>query len=278
MTTVWPSTATLAALVLSSSVKNVPSAIVQFSMLRYGGVTAWMRVDQFCAPATICALPDDDRADPAQTRDVLADRVRVGRFEWTALPAPGAPPLLRVLPGSCRSNRLVPSPAERLLATEALAPSPRATMVMTAPTPMMIPSVVRRCGPCWPAEPRTPTASLQQPQIGAPRRRRLGQHRIRIDPRIREPTGPLLNRRRRPNRLNRRRRHPGATPIGKFTASRVTPISPKLASAPSVVTPVAPGPPSPRRSSPGPAQNSPPPRRSPPWPARLPISLQPGCS
>src|SRR5215469_11494371 len=63
----------------------------------------------------------------------------------TLEPAPAAAPPLRVLPGMIVS-RLVPSPASWLL-TDALAPSPSATMAMTAATPMMMPSVVRMLRP-----------------------------------------------------------------------------------------------------------------------------------
>src|SRR5437588_4737569 len=62
-----------------------------------------------------------------------------------ALPAPERAPPCEILPNMIVS-RLVPRPDNWLL-TDALAPSPRATMAMTAATPMMMPSVVRMLRP-----------------------------------------------------------------------------------------------------------------------------------
>src|SRR5712691_958778 len=62
-----------------------------------------------------------------------------------ALPAPERAPPLELLPDMI-VRRLVPSPDNWLL-TDALAPSPSATMAMTAATPMMMPSVVRMLRP-----------------------------------------------------------------------------------------------------------------------------------
>src|SRR5258707_15365351 len=66
-------------------------------------------------------------------------------FSVVALPAPERAPPWELLPDWI-VKRLVPRPASWLL-TEALAPSPRATMAMTAATPMMMPRVVRRLRP-----------------------------------------------------------------------------------------------------------------------------------
>src|SRR5437773_9444281 len=62
-----------------------------------------------------------------------------------ALPAPERAPPWELLPDMIVS-KLVPRPDNWLL-TDALAPSPRATMAMTAATPMMMPSVVRMLRP-----------------------------------------------------------------------------------------------------------------------------------
>src|SRR5882672_5358337 len=62
-----------------------------------------------------------------------------------ALPAPVRAPPLELLP-DMMVRRLVPNP-DNWLHTDALAPSPRATMAMTAATPMMMPSVVRMLRP-----------------------------------------------------------------------------------------------------------------------------------
>src|SRR5579871_1462874 len=68
-------------------------------------------------------------------------------FSVVVEPAPAATPPLLLLPGMM-VRTLVPRP-DNCEATEALAPSPSATIAMTAATPMMMPSVVSKLRPLF---------------------------------------------------------------------------------------------------------------------------------
>src|SRR4030081_1821365 len=103
--------------------------MVQALIVRYAGRTACTRVDQFEDPAITCALPETTGLT-ALTPEIAAMAVASLAFSVLLLAAPDETPPFRVLPGEMVST-LTPSPAS-CPASCALAPSPRATMAITA--------------------------------------------------------------------------------------------------------------------------------------------------
>src|SRR5258708_2080400 len=106
-----------------------------------------MRVDQFWLPKMICALPETTGLTPPSPETAWLMTSASLALSVVALPAPERAPPLELLP-EVMVSRLVPRPDNWLL-TEALAPSPRATMAMTAATPLMMPRVVRMLRPLF---------------------------------------------------------------------------------------------------------------------------------
>ena len=139
--TVCPRRTTFEAASVSAGEKFLPETIFQSRISRYSGQTPWTIVLQFWFPYTTGAL-------------VRIDGV-AKRTEGSSFPIARASPIVRVgtppnpernppevvLPGRTRRRF---EPTEEIWA-EILrfAPSPMATMTMTAPTPMIIPSIVR---------------------------------------------------------------------------------------------------------------------------------------
>ena len=126
-------------------------------MLRYSGVTPWMRVGQFWLPAITWALPVTTGLSAVRAGDLVLDRRGVGRLEGRDGARAAADAAALRAAGLDRQH--VGAEAGKLALTEALAPWPSATMAMTAATPMMMPSVV------------STAAAL----VGAQRRQRRGQ-------------------------------------------------------------------------------------------------------
>src|SRR5260370_19498534 len=105
-----------------------------------------MRVDQFWLPAMICAVPDTTGL-AALTPLMLLIAVASAAVRGLVEPAPAATPPRELLP-RMTLRALVASP-DNCETTTALAPSPRATIPITAATPMVMPNILRRPPPLF---------------------------------------------------------------------------------------------------------------------------------
>src|SRR5579872_4841712 len=141
LTTVCPSTATLLACRRSSEYSTRPPEIPQFSTMAQSGVVPVMPVAQLAPPATTCALVPDCGATAATDGIWRAIAAASPGVNDCRAPEPRLTPPLTMLPGTT-TIRLLPKRAS-CACTAARAPLPIDIEVMTAATPMMMPSVVR---------------------------------------------------------------------------------------------------------------------------------------
>ena len=98
-------------------------------------------VYQFSPPATTWALVDEYGAAPATSGTICAIAVTSGSVNVVRLPVPRLTPPLEIAPGMT-TIRFAPR-LSICASTAACAPAPMAIDVITAPTPMMMPSIVR---------------------------------------------------------------------------------------------------------------------------------------
>src|SRR5689334_12747085 len=138
--TTTPSTATLAAPLTSCGVKNAPNFCGQFRISGRSMSVPWICVDQFWLPAITWArvlAPGATYCTPGSWRTASASSLR----SVVDCPWPMRTPPCEKLPAF---TRIMLVPADRTRSSIVVrAPVPSATMVMTAPTPMIIPSIVR---------------------------------------------------------------------------------------------------------------------------------------
>ena len=193
-TVVWPSSATFVAPSTSSPPIGRPATTDQSRASKYSAVTPCTTVAQFELPYTTCSVP---RTDGAAAWTVCTSRwiahasssEIVGRLPW-----PSRMPLDVTLPERT-TIRFEP----RLWicsATRAWAPEPTATMAITAPTPMMMPSIVRALLSLFTRSARMATRALCQTftrrppphPTPAPRRRRAARRRARHAAAVRRET------------------------------------------------------------------------------------------
>ena len=121
-------------------------------MSRYCAVVPVMLVDQLAPPNTTCPWVCTRGATHLTVDTVRAIALTSSSVSEADVPAPPRAPDCWVDPGWTTSML---APIEAICSdTRALAPRPIATMVMNAPTPMMIPSVVRSARMRWRTKPR----------------------------------------------------------------------------------------------------------------------------
>ncbi len=134
-----PSTATFWAPVTSAVVKKLPYFVGQLRMLGRSTSVPWICVDQFWLPAMTC----DRVFAPAAAYWTLGSpliAVASSGVIVVELPWPMRTPPCEKLPAF---TRIMFVPADLTRSSMVVrAPVPSATIVMTAPTPMIIPSMV----------------------------------------------------------------------------------------------------------------------------------------
>src|SRR6266545_7335151 len=137
--TTLPSTATLAALLTSCVEKKVPLVSGHDRISGSSTSVPWMRVPQFWLPATICArvlTPSERYCTPGSWRMASAS----ASVSVAATPWPERTPPCVQLPAD---TMIMLVPADLICCSiESCAPRPSATIVITAATPMIIPSIV----------------------------------------------------------------------------------------------------------------------------------------
>src|SRR6185437_272776 len=138
--TVAPRTTTLVARVTSSGVKLPPRANVQLRMSKYCGSVPVTRVYQFWLSETTCALVPAPGAASAMVGTSCSMALISSFTRVLVAPPPRRIPPLLTLP-ELMYSRLVPMDAI-WFCTCCSAPCPRPTVAITAPTPMMMPSMV----------------------------------------------------------------------------------------------------------------------------------------
>src|SRR5436190_14322193 len=138
--TTVPSTATFCAPVTSAEVKKLPYFVGQLRMSGRSTSVPCTLVDQFWLPAMTCErllAPAAAYCTPGIALIMIASAGVI----VVALPWPMRTPPLAKLP-ALTMIMLVPADLTRS-SIAVRAPVPSATMVITAPTPMIIPSIVR---------------------------------------------------------------------------------------------------------------------------------------
>ena len=141
-TTVFPRTATLLLARTSRSVKNSPRATSQSRISRYSGQTPLICVLQLPLPPITC--PDARTMGDTAVTSVASAAIFSASSSVILLsePAPWLTPLCQLDPGN---SMIMFTPSDAIWAwTSACAPAPSPTITITAPTPMIIPSDVRR--------------------------------------------------------------------------------------------------------------------------------------
>src|SRR5207302_11300744 len=138
---VLPRPATLARCDCSFDVKNRPCATFQLLTAGHDGVGPTIVVNQLVPPATAWALVCDDGAAAATSGTSWAMASASASLSDVRVPVPRLTPPLLTAPGMTMT-RLAPR-LSICASTAACAPEPIAIEVITAPTPMMMPSIVK---------------------------------------------------------------------------------------------------------------------------------------
>src|SRR3990170_3671549 len=140
-TTVRPRSATLVAPLTSCCVNGLPEERFQSRPLSMLGVVPVTPVDQFWWPYTTCATPLNTGATSEIAELSFWIASASANVSVDCVPEPIRTPPAVVAPGS--TIRILPPMLEMNSEILLLAPAPTATIAITAPTPMMIPSMVR---------------------------------------------------------------------------------------------------------------------------------------
>ena len=120
---------------------NEPRGHMYLPTAGHAGVVPPITVNQLVPPATTCALVDEYGAAAATSGTLATIAVTSSRESVVRAPLPRLTPPVVTLPG-LMTMRLAPR-LSICFRTTAWAPAPIATEAITAPTPMMIPSMVR---------------------------------------------------------------------------------------------------------------------------------------
>jgi hypothetical protein len=143
---VAPSSTTVRLVRTSSSVNRSPLVVAQSRMVKKSVDTPFTSARQFPEPPTTCVRVTITGETPAEQRRLALDRVHVVDVRRLNDCAPWLAPPVLTLP-AVMTMRFVPRPLIWLLIW-ACAPLPIATITITAPTPMTMPSIVSACASC----------------------------------------------------------------------------------------------------------------------------------
>ena len=147
-------------------VNAAPRATGQLRTRRNSGVVPWMEVFQLASSDITC---EPARSTGAASRTAESSVWMAFRSSQVSEGSEPAPPMA---PPPCeeplRTMSMLEPMAAKVCSTRALAPSPMATMAMTAATPMTTPSPVRKERSLLRARARSATRSVMIQLTGAP--------------------------------------------------------------------------------------------------------------